>query len=100
MRKTLLSNAISAALKGAPDPLSGYEAEIMRRQLARARELVDSGRLACIIITERLDDAGKQVRSTPCGDPNLVLQTAMHIVDRATRGADDVRQAESVVPLP
>lgn len=89
MEQNPLGAAVATALVNPLDPNASYQVhrarEVMKRELDRLKLLVDSGRFGCIIVTELLDDSGKQVRSTPYGDPSLVLQTAAHIVERAAR---------------
>lgn len=84
MKGNMLGNALRDAMRAAPGERNEVDArkERIKAELDRAKELVDSGRLACIIVTEYLDDTQQRLQSVPYGDMRVVQQTAKNLLRR------------------
>lgn len=84
MKGNVLSQALIGAMHERPgerDEIDSRKARI-KAELQRAMTLVDSGHLACIIVTEYLDDAHQRASTVPYGDPLVVQQTCKNLLRR------------------
>lgn len=89
-KTTSLAAALGEALYGSnPDEVAARR-EAVKQVLRRAIDLVDAGKLGCIILTELEDVEGSSVRMTPIGDSRLILQTAKQLLTQALKKQEPV----------
>jgi hypothetical protein len=88
---TKLYEAMQDGLYG-PDPLERQlNKEKLKTALRQAEQLVDSGRLGAIIITEIVEPGANRVMAVPFGDQRVVLQSCQMVMREAhARAARDM----------